>query len=390
MDQALSMPIDVTPYSAACSFARLCLNADRTEGEFTAVAMTSPMGSRLSSREAERRKQLANAWDFVQGREPDTPDQLRTKVEYARHRATIRDWSYRGGSTDCRLMFVMLDLAIEHGGYTVRQGVRGLAERVGVTAMTISASLKRLADRGLITRKPRVPGQTADAWDIRLVDVPRYDRGRTVDRPDRGSEAPAGDGNDDFPIQGNTGTDSPVQRSNHLAFHRKALGETAGTILCLDWAGPVTVKEVAREANLHDHQVRRALSKLVEYGLAELSGTGRGRKLRAVIPPVTPERLDEIARECGTVDYLERLAEKHERERETDRRSRGAYDRRKREEAEIEAYAAYDGYDFDRAAVEHERERARHTGSRNPFDPDLSEGSRFDLSPVPDPADEAA
>ncbi len=111
----------------------------------------------------------------------------------------------------------------------------------------------------------------------------------------------------------NTTTNSPV-------FVGGALGQTAERVwLDLAEHPEATAAEVAERTGVSLQTIRkRAMPKLIEHGLIEQGtrpATGRGRPaLTYRLSPNAPS-LDDVAERLGVLDWHERTAERHERER---------------------------------------------------------------------------
>lgn len=219
---------------------------------------------------------------------------------------------------------------------TFTASVRELAEKVGVRKNTVSASLARLVEAGLVALVTPSADRRASEWRLTDLSVLQNRYKRPLNTPkvfkEQGSmyrlrnDPPPRNGLRDvdaLPPGGSPGvslaTNPPgghVPLSQHLAldedhhviWERGALGPSAHRIwYVLNLQEGARNADICQATRLHASTVSRALRRLADVGLASQQGDQWFPEYRS---------LDEVAAEIGVSGKAEARRAAHERERE--------------------------------------------------------------------------
>lgn len=242
-------------------FAAACDMAGNNYDYYTTSQVLTPIARSCGLPNNEIRDTLRSA--FSQPRTPVRPitnpkqPQWQAVIEFIQ----LHAWKQRTGQTDRAVLAACAERARlgsnEHGVF--RASTRELAELARLTKNTVSSSLQRLQQEGFLVFCGHDKTSTAHLWQFGK----RFLRYRYTDTPWISSSV------------------SITQKTD--AAERGALGKTAALVWesLLAASRPMRVAQMAEEFKLSDHQVYRALKKLLGFNLVERKGRGLWEALSA-------------------------------------------------------------------------------------------------------------
>lgn len=305
-------------WATACAIATYAMNADLTEGEYVTLVSESAFADEFATengrdRSARLENRLRKAWEKVEDFwMPPFGDieMVRAKLAELSNRVDEHVRTGRTANTDRVVALALVAWAHEIGTWVVGAGARDLAERAGVGSGTASRALKRLAGMGLIRPEEgsRQLGHSK-RWTINMDWAPDgvpttkgHVEGQT------GSHVPDIGGKSTYVPLCHSGT-------GHPAFLGSALGRTAERLwLDLSENGEATVADLADRLGMNRRTVRRNLEDRLVANHLVVKSEG-SPSAYSVASGVDTDALDRIAEACGTLDWDERTADRHERER---------------------------------------------------------------------------
>lgn len=211
--------------------------------------------------------------------------------QYALARMQSFPWPTRTRKADVAVCKALIQRARDdaHSG-VFRASERELVELSGITRKTVRKALWRLREYRVIETAGLHSPSGARQWRFASAFL----------REDESIE--------NYPTTPTT-MDSGVI-FDHDVWHPGALGDALEVWVALSDVGrPARRKEIVSLTNLSPGQVSYRLRKLRTYGMVEY------KERRWEMLPVTRGRLDEIAREAGTLGYRESKRHQHMRER---------------------------------------------------------------------------
>ena len=209
--------------------------------------------------------------------------------------AESRAWPGRTGNTDRAVYLALCQRLRMDGGMPFRGSAREVGELAGVNKETACNALVRLVTAGLVQPEGQNRQAGASLYSLALPDIDEKDVTRTV-----------GEVYTSF-VGGNVRT----AFGSHDAWHGGALGKSALACWQALRATPgLTVAEVVGRTGKTRPTVKRALAGLERHGLARADDGGGWETLE-----VSPDALDRIALELGTLGKAAERVERHKGER---------------------------------------------------------------------------
>lgn len=213
------------------------------------------------------------------------------------YQATAEQASFPGpaGSSTRDVLMALIRIGVKHSSYSPMASVRSVHLESGRAIATIRGALRRLVDQGWLTK-----GEPVEKTATYIFNLEKIDTTSTY------SASPMG------------GPDGVCTKDvKHRVFtSRKALGGRPAEVWTKLPTSQVSVTEVAQLAGLSGHTARRALKRLVAFGLVgEMEGAGpRGGNLYERLNP-TPGQLDLLAQEHGVNEDRDLKEERVNRQR---------------------------------------------------------------------------
>lgn len=212
-----------------------------------------------------------------------------------------RPWPGRTGNTDRAVYLALCQRMRMDGGSSFRASVREVAELAGVNKETACAAIGRLVKAGLVRLEKADAKAVSHHYSLSTDVLDDYivanDGATHQTRTVGEAYTPVGI--------------SVRNSETHDAWHRDALGKSALAVWTALQAGQgLTEAEIGDQKGKAKQTVRRALMKLEQHGLARVDD-GEWRAVEA-----SPDILDLIALEAGTLGRADQRSQRHREERE--------------------------------------------------------------------------
>lgn len=295
------------PWAATLALGSACLNADLDFPMFLALLDASPIASGSDGRRDRSGRKMPRAekaWRWLEENyRPPLRDKASVVEKLARlsRRIEASWWQGRSGSSDRAVALTLVAMAHEIGVFDLDASVRDIAIRAGVGRSTVSRSLDRLTEAGLIEL---VVDEERSELYARRYRIDLHWRAWRSDFTGHITDSPLGE-EQCVPLS---------QLTNHPVFLRGALGPTAGRLFFSLEDREVTAKQAASMVGVREESSRRNLDRLVKNGMA-FRAPGRPAKYR-INPEVAADDLNELAAQYGVLDWQERTADRYQRERD--------------------------------------------------------------------------
>lgn len=281
------------------------VTADSRRGLTAAYVLREKRRGREVLRSDHRRRRLlTRVWQAAEDLAQDRPafaDPLAVRrwVEDLRRLADRHPWPGQAGNSNRLVLDALLDLALAQRTTVVTASVRAIEAQSGVTRTTASRALKRLTDRGWLSRAQEGRGEEANRYQLRR---PNVGQSGTPSLPHRGDDPRV-----------------PLCRLSALdAFAPGALGRSAARVLAaLDPVETSTAANLAAALGLSRRTVYRCLDALLAAGVVvrvALDGRTAGWAVREELD--LDGLLAEVADAYGTTGTAQRRLDAHDRERE--------------------------------------------------------------------------
>jgi DNA-binding MarR family transcriptional regulator len=211
--------------------------------------------------------------------------------------AVSRTFTGAGAASDLLVMDALLARVAKVGSFEINASQRELADEVGITKVTVANSLRRLAERGLLTTtgKSRLANQ---AITYRLNATALDALAETRFNPPHSHPHMSEQGGPDLDV------DHDLFRNN------RGLGKGTGLTWRVLGSDPQSVAELATRRGIRPGTVRNHLKRLGDFHLAEQTPQGW------VQVPVSLEEMDHLAVEIGTLGSGARQKHSHDAERQ--------------------------------------------------------------------------
>lgn len=299
-------------WATASGLAMHCLNAEVSEDEFVAVVSESDFAYDFATENGRDRSnrlesRLRKVWARAEAdwNPPLSAGDVRQRLAHLLTTIERHSWTGRSSATDRKVAATLVSFGHELGKWTVDASTRDLSIRTGFGTSTISRSLVRLAEQGLIRRKPGTERGKATTWIINLA--------WARDIVDHTNLSPHRENSVSRYVPP---TPVLVSGLSHPVFLRSALGPNAERL----WdklnteGGSHTAAQLAVLAGMNVRTVRRNLRRLVGDGLVSES---HGTPAEYEAAHATVDTLDRVASEYGVaLDWEWQTAEAYSRQRD--------------------------------------------------------------------------